>query len=93
MHIFDQKRQRVIVEEITKLLDADVIFEIDYLKWLANVVLVRKHNEKWRVFIDYMHRLKQGLPEGLLSTLINQIIDTTSGHALLSFLNAFSRYN
>lgn len=30
----------MIDEEIEKLLEADVIFEIDYPKWLTNVVLV-----------------------------------------------------
>lgn len=42
MKIFAPERQKVIDEEITKLLEVDVIFEMDYLKWLANVVMVQK---------------------------------------------------
>lgn len=38
--IFAPERQRIIDEEIAKLLAADFIFEIDYPQWMANVVLV-----------------------------------------------------
>ena len=39
--------------EVTRLLQAGVIREIDYPEWLANVVMVKKHNGKWRMCIDF----------------------------------------
>lgn len=32
---------------------ADLIYEVTYPKWVANVVLVKKANGKWRVYVDY----------------------------------------
>ena len=43
----------VIHEEAQKLLDAGVITEVYYPDWLANVVLVKKANNKWRMYVDY----------------------------------------
>ena len=40
-------------EETQKLLSAGHIKEIQYPEWLANVVLVKKANEKWRMCVDF----------------------------------------
>ena len=42
-----------ISEEVDKLLKAKFIRESHYPKWLVNVVMVKKGNEKWRICIDY----------------------------------------
>ena len=42
-----------IKAEIEKLLTVNFIKEFDYPKWVANVVLVRKSNGKWRMCVDY----------------------------------------
>ena len=43
---FNEKKRQVIREETEKLLKAGHIREIQYLEWLANVVLVKKANGK-----------------------------------------------
>ena len=50
---FAPKRQKAIIEEVGKLLQAKAIREVEYPEWLANVVLVKKANEKWRLCIDF----------------------------------------
>ena len=40
-------------DEVTKLIEVDLIREVHYPEWLANVVLVKKTNGKWRMCIDY----------------------------------------
>ena len=50
---FAPKRQKTINEEVSKLLRARAIREVDYPDWLANVVLVKKVNGKWRLCIDF----------------------------------------
>nr|AAV24920.1 putative polyprotein [Oryza sativa Japonica Group]AAV59364.1 unknown protein [Oryza sativa Japonica Group] len=42
-------RQEAAKAEVQKLLRAGVIQEIDHPEWLANLVLVRKSNGKWRI--------------------------------------------
>ena len=51
---FALERQKVINEEVGKLLQAKEIREVEYLKWLANVVLVKKANGTWRICIDFI---------------------------------------
>ena len=43
---FAPERQKAINEEVDKLLQAKAIREVEYLEWLANVVLVKKANGK-----------------------------------------------
>ncbi|XP_077226245.1 uncharacterized protein LOC143859416 [Tasmannia lanceolata] len=47
------ERQKHIREEIDKLLDTKFVREIRYPEWLANVVMVKKSNGKWRICIDF----------------------------------------
>ena len=50
---FAPERQKAINEEVEKLLQAGAIREVEYPEWLANVVLVKKANGKWRLCIDF----------------------------------------
>ncbi|GAV70306.1 hypothetical protein CFOL_v3_13804 [Cephalotus follicularis] len=60
---FAPERQQVIVDEVSKLLQAGFIREVHYSDWLANTVLVKKANNKWRMCI----RPQQGFPKGSLT--------------------------
>ena len=40
--------------EVQRLLDANVIREVKYSQWLANVVLVQKKNGKMRMCVDFI---------------------------------------
>ena len=44
---FAPERQKAINEEVSKLLPARAIREVEYSEWLANIVLVKKANGKW----------------------------------------------
>jgi DNA-binding transcriptional ArsR family regulator len=50
---FDEERRRAIGVELRKLLEAGFIKEVFHPMWLANPVLVKKNNEKWRMCVDY----------------------------------------
>ena len=50
---FALERDQAVAEEVTKLLTAGFIREVYYLEWLANVVLVKKVNGKWRMCVDF----------------------------------------
>ena len=51
--VFAQERDKVITEEVWKLLEADFIREVYYPDWLANVVMVKKANGKSRMYVDF----------------------------------------
>ena len=51
--VFTQERDKAMAEEVQKLLEADFIREVYYPNYLANVVMVKKANGKWRMFVDF----------------------------------------
>ena len=42
-----------MVEEVCKLQDVEFIREVYYLDWLANIVIVKKANEKWKMCVEF----------------------------------------
>ena len=44
-----------IREEVTKLKRAGAIKEVFYPEWLANTMVVKMENGKWRVCMDFMY--------------------------------------
>jgi hypothetical protein len=91
---FSPDKKEAIKKEITKLMAADFIREILYPNWLANSVLVQKKNTtEWRMSVDYMDLNKYCPKDPFGLPRIDQIVDSTAGSALLSFLNCYSGYH
>ena len=57
------------------------------------MVMVKKSNGKWRICVDFTDLNKAYLKDSFPLPRINQLVDSTAGHKLLSFMDAFSRYN
>ena len=62
-------------------------------EWLANPVLVLKKNKQWRMCIDYTSLNKACPKDPFALPRIDQVIDSTAGCELLSFLDAYSGYH
>ena len=90
---FNEEKRQAIKEETQKLLAADHIREIQYPEWLANVVLVKKSSEKWRMCVDFTDLNKACPKDSYPLPSIDALVDSASGCKLLSFLDAFSGYN
>ena len=90
---FALERQKVINEEVGNLLQADAIREVEYPEWLANVVLIKKANGKWRLCINFTDINRACPKDSFPLPQINLIVDPITGHELLSFMDAFSGYN
>ena len=69
------------------------IREVYYLDWMANVVMVKKANSKWRMCVDFTNLNKACPKDSYPLPRIDQLVDFTVGHRLLSFMDAFSGYN
>ena len=91
--IFAPERQKAINEEVGKLLHAGAIREVEYLEWLAKVVLVKKVNGKWRLCTDFIDINKACPKDSFPLPRIDLIVDAIAGHELRSFMDAFSGYN
>ena len=81
------------MEEVHKLQAVEFIREVYYLDWLANVVMVKKANGKWRMCIDFTDLNKACPKDNYLLLRIDILVDSTTRHQLLSFMDAFSSYN
>ena len=53
MRVFAPKRNKAVMDEMDKLLAANFIREVYYTEWLANIVMVKKANGKWRMCVDF----------------------------------------
>jgi hypothetical protein len=49
--------------EVQRLLDMGFIRKVTYSQWLANVMMVRKNNGKWRMCTDFID-LNKCYPKG-----------------------------
>lgn len=88
MHMFS-----IINNEVSNLLDVGFIWEVQYLDWLANIVVVRKKSRKWQVCINFKDLNKSFLKDPFPLLHIDKLVDVTTRHQLISFIDAFSRYN
>ena len=91
--VFALERNRAIVEEVEKLLSAGFIREVYYPKWLANVVMVKKSNGKWRICVNFTNLNRACPKDSFPLPKIDQLVDSTISHELLTFMDAFSSYN
>ena len=91
--VFAPEWNKAIMDEMNKLLATNFIREVFYPEWLANVIMVKKANEKWRMCVDFTD-LNNACPKDSLSLLkIDQLVDSIVGHKLLTFMDTFSGYN
>ena len=91
--VFALERDNAIKEEVQKLTTTQFIREVYYPDWLANVVMVKKANGKWRIYVDFTDLNKACPKDSYPLPHIDQLVDSTAGHRLLSFMDAFSGYN
>ena len=88
--VFAPERDQAITEEVSKLLTVGFIQEMYYPDWLANIVLVKKANGKWRMCVDFTNLNKACSKDSFPLPRIDQLVDSTARHKLLTFMDAFS---
>jgi hypothetical protein len=91
--LFNDEKCMAIAEEIKKLLCSGFIREVFYPEWLANPVLVKKKNKKWRMCVEYTGLNKACPKDSFPLPRIDKIVDSTAGCETLCFLDAYSRYH
>ena len=90
---FALERNAIINDEVKSLLGSGFIREVQYPKCLANVVVVKQKNGKWRDCIDLTDLNKSCPKYPFPLPHIDKLVDATAGHQLMNFMDAFSGYN
>jgi len=61
--------------------------------WIANVVLIPKKDRKVRMCVDFRDLNKAFPKDDFTLSHIDVLVNNTTGSALMSFMNGYSRYN
>lgn len=56
-------------------------------------MVVKKKNEKWRVYLDFINLYKACLKDPFSVPKIDQLVNATYRHPWISFLNDFQGYH
>ena len=66
---------------------------VEYPEWLANVVHVPKNDGKVRVCVNFRDFNKASPKDDFPLPHIDMLVDNTTGHSMLSFMDGFFRYS
>ena len=87
------KMALLVKVELEKLLEAKIIWPIDYSEWISNMVPVTKPSGDIRICTDLRDLNKACPKDDFPLPNINMIMDLTTGHELLSLMDGFFGYN
>ena len=93
LRLFTHDKKEAIRTEITRLLAAGFIKEVYHPDWLVNPIFVRKKNHEWRMCVDYTDLNKHCPKDPFGLPRIDEVVDSTAGCDLLSFLDCYSGYH
>ena len=82
-----------IKEEVEKQYNIGFLKVVNYPEWFANVVAIPKKDGKVKMCVDFRDLNKNNPKDDFPLPHIDVLVDNTTGHALLSFMDEFSGYN
>ncbi|KAL0368019.1 UNVERIFIED_CONTAM: Transposon Ty3-G Gag-Pol polyprotein [Sesamum calycinum] len=83
----------LIEGEVDKLIEVGFIREVKYPMWISSIVLVRKKNGQIRVCVDFRDLNNACPKDDFPLPIVELMIDATTGHEALSFMDGSSGYN
>jgi hypothetical protein len=85
------KKTEAVRAKVQQLLDAK-FYRANRLSniWLANVVMIKKKNGKWKMCIDFPSLNKACPKDGMSLPRIDKIVDSASWCEVMTLLNYFS---
>ncbi|GKB11282.1 reverse transcriptase domain-containing protein [Tanacetum coccineum] len=86
-------RNQAIQEEVEKLVDAGIMKEVHYHSWLSNPVMVKKHDDSWRMCVDFKDLNKACLKDGYPLPEIDWKVESLCGFPFKCFLDAYKGYH
>ncbi|GJW88906.1 reverse transcriptase domain-containing protein [Tanacetum coccineum] len=87
------ERNKAICEEVEKLVNDSIMKEVHYHSWLSNPVMVKKHDNCWRMCVDFKD-LNKGCPkDGYPLSKIDWKVESLCGYPFKCFLDAYKGYH
>ncbi|GAA0149221.1 hypothetical protein LIER_36888 [Lithospermum erythrorhizon] len=83
--LFNEKKNLAIREEVQTLLKAQAIHELKFPPWIANLVLIKNPNEKWRMCIDFTSLNKACSKDFYPLPCLGLLVDGSTGHEVFDF--------
>lgn len=90
---FHPDSKKIIQAKVDKLLTTGFIIKVKYPHWFANMVVVPKKEGKWRVCVEYTNLNDVYPKDSFPLPQIDQIVESTTGHGMLYFLDVFFGYH
>jgi hypothetical protein len=79
--------------EVKRLLSAGVIREVTYPEWLANTMMVKKTNGKWRMCIDFTDLNKACPKDEFPLPRIDSLVNAAATSELMNLLDCYLGYH
>ncbi|GJY25220.1 reverse transcriptase domain-containing protein [Tanacetum coccineum] len=87
------ERNQAIQEEVGKLVEAGIMKEVHYHDWLSNPVMVKKHDDSWRMCVDFKDLNKACPKDGYPLPEIDWKVESLCGFPFKCFLDAYKGYH
>ncbi|GKE53085.1 reverse transcriptase domain-containing protein, partial [Tanacetum coccineum] len=87
------KRNKAICEEVEKLVNDGIIKEVHYHSWLSNPVMVKKHDNSWRMCVDFKDLNKACPKDGYPLPKIDWKVESLRVHPFKYFLDVYKEYH
>ncbi|GJX23012.1 hypothetical protein Tco_1009708 [Tanacetum coccineum] len=83
-------QNKAIQEEVSKLVESQIMREVHYHNWLSNLVMVKKHDGSWRMCVDFTYLNKSCPKDCYPLPKIDWKVESLYGYPYKCFLEGVS---
>ncbi|GJX03678.1 reverse transcriptase domain-containing protein [Tanacetum coccineum] len=87
------ERNKALYEEMEKLVNTGIMKEVQCHSWLSNPVMVKKHDNSWRMCVDFKDLNKACPKDGYPLPEIDWKVESLCGYHFKCFLDAYKGYH
>ncbi|GJU95826.1 reverse transcriptase domain-containing protein [Tanacetum coccineum] len=87
------ERNKGIQDKVAKLVDVGIMKEVHYHSWLSNPIMVKKHDDNWRMCVDFKDLNKACPKDGYPLPEIDWKVESLCEYPFKCFLDAYKGYH
>nr|GEV28040.1 reverse transcriptase domain-containing protein [Tanacetum cinerariifolium] len=81
------------IQEVKRLMEAGIMKEVYYRSWLSNPVMVKKHDDNWRMCVNFKDLNKEFPKDAHPLPEIDWNVESLCGYPFKYFLDAYKGYH